>query len=193
MIGRLRGVIVSKTPTAVLLDVGGIGYEVAVTPRALVDLPDLGDEAVVHTHTHVREDQLALFGFPTDGERDLFRMLLGASGIGPKVAMGICGTLRPDELRRAVLADDIDTLESVPGIGKRSAQKLILELRPKFDVDSDVVPGAAGGTSLADVKTALEGLGYQSAEIKEVLRELPVDGPVEDLLRAALQTLGRRT
>ncbi len=191
MIGRLRGVVVAKTVASVILDVAGVGYEVAVTPRALVELPGVGEEAVVHTHTHVREDQLALFGFPTDSERDLFRLLLGASGIGPKVAMAICGSLQPDEIRRAVLADDTAALETVPGIGKRSAQKLILELRPRFDVDSDDLPGAAAGSNLADVRTALEGLGYQATEIREALRDLPAEGGVEELLRTALQTLGR--
>ncbi len=190
MIGRLRGTLVAKGPDAVVLDVGGVGYEVAVTPRALAELPGVGEDAVVHTHLHVREDQLAVFGFATSDERDLFRLLLGASGVGPKVAMGICATFGPDELRRAVLADDTDALQAVPGIGKRSAQKLILELRPRLDVPDGELPGGAGSV-LAEVREALEGLGYQPAEIRSVVATLPADGTVEDLVRTALRSLGK--
>ncbi len=190
MIGRLRGTLVAKGPDAVVLDVGGVGYEVAVTPRALAELPGVGEDAVVHTHLHVREDQLAVFGFATSDERDLFRLLLGASGVGPKVAMGICATFGPDELRRAVLADDTDALQAVPGIGKRSAQKLILELRPRLDVPDGELPGGAGSV-LAEVREALEGLGYQLAEIRSVVATLPADGTVEDLVRTALRSLGK--
>ena len=191
MIGRLRGMLASKVAETVVLEVGGIGYEIAVTPRALGDLPSVGEEAVLHTHLHVREDQLALFGFPTEAERNLFRLLLGASGVGPKVALAICATLVPDALRRAVLADDTDTLQTVPGIGKRSAQKLILELRPRLDLPDADLPGAAG-SALAEVRAALEGLGYQAAEIKAAVAVLPAEGTVEDLLRKALRSLGQQ-
>lgn len=192
MIGRLRGTLVAKAGEAVVLDVNGVGYEIAVTPRSLVVLPAVGEEAVLHTHLHVREDQLALFGFPAEAERDLFRLLLGASGVGPKVALAISATLAPDELRRAVLSDDADTLQTVPGIGKRSAQKLILELRPRLDMPDGELPGATGGSSsLAEVRAALEALGYQPAEIKTAVAVLPVEGEVEDLLRAALRSLGQ--
>ncbi len=190
MIGRLRGTLVAKPGGTVVLDVAGVGYEIAVTPRALVDLPGVGEEAVLHTHLHVREDQLALFGFPAAAERDLFRMLLGASGVGPKVAMASCATLGPDDLRRAVLADDTDALQAVPGIGKRSAQKLILELRPRLDVPDGDLPGGAAGP-LGEVREALEALGYQPAEIRAVATALPADGSVEDLLRQALKALGK--
>ncbi len=190
MIGRLRGTLVAKGPVAVTLDVAGVGYEVAVTPRALAELPGVGEEAVVHTHLHVREDQLSFYGFPSSDERDLFRLLLGASGVGPKVAMAICATFGPDELRRAVLADDTDALQAVPGIGKRSAQKLILELRPRLDVPDGELPGGAGSV-LAEVREALEGLGYQPVEIRVVVATLDSDGKVEDLVRAALKALGQ--
>lgn len=190
MIGRLRGTIVDKMPGTVVLDVAGVGYEVAVTARALADLPAVGEDAVVHTHLHVREDQLALFGFTMADDRELFRMLLGASGVGPKVALAMLGTFTGDELRRAVLAEDTAALEMVPGIGKRSAQKLILELRPKLDLPDVDLPGV-GASPTAEVREALEGLGYQSQEIRSVLADLPADGEVEDLLRAALQALGR--
>ena len=190
MIGRLRGVLVSKQPDGVLLDVSGVGYEIAVTPADLAALPGVGEEAVLHTHLHVREDQLSLFGFSNDEGKHLFGMLLGVSGIGPKVAIAILGTLTPGELRRAVAADDVDALTLVPGIGKRSAQKLMLELRPKLEVED--LPAPAAGTSTSDVREALESLGYQSDEIREVMRELPADLGVEDLLRLSLQELGKQ-
>ena len=190
MIGRLRGTVVAKQAEAVLVDVAGVGYEVSVTPRALADLPGIGEEGVLHTHLHVREDAMALYGFPSAAERDLFQLLLGASGVGPKVAMAICATLGPDEVRRAVVADDTDALQAVPGIGKRSAQKLILELRPKLDVPDGELPGASGSV-LAEVREALEGLGYQPAEVRSAVATLPADGAVEELLRDALKALGK--
>ncbi len=191
MIGRLRGMIAARYAETVVLDVAGVGYEIAVTPRGLVDLPSVGDEAVIHTHLHVREDQLALFGFPDEDQRNLFRLLLGVSGVGPKVALAILGTLSPDDLRRAVLTEDADALTMVPGIGKRSAQKLMLELRPKLDMPDAELPSS--GSAIAEVREALEGLGYQAAEIRQALQEIPADAGVEDMLRAALQQLGRQT
>jgi Holliday junction DNA helicase RuvA len=189
MIGRVRGTVVAKHAERVVVDVGGVGYEIAVTPRTLVELPGLGDEAVLHTHVHVREDVMALFGFASEDARDLFRTLLGVSGIGPKVALAILGTLTPEALRLAVVTEDADALTQVPGIGKRSAQKLMLELRPKLDLPDADLPTASSAGS--EVREALEGLGYQPAEIREVMRNLDPALPVEDLLRLALQELGR--
>lgn len=189
MIGRLRGTVAEKRPDHVLLDVAGVGYEMAVPPRALVELPGIGEEAVLHTHLHVREDAMALYGFSSEEQRDLFRLLLGISGVGPKVALAILGTMTPEELRRAVLTEDAAALTAVPGIGKRSAQKLLLELRPKLELpDAELAPASS---PLAEVRAALEGLGYQSEEIRGALAELPESEEVEILLRRALQTLGR--
>lgn len=189
MIGRLRGSLVAKQPERVILDVGGVGYEVAVTPRGLVELPGIGEDAVLHVHLHVKEDALSLVGFPTEDERDMFRLLVGVPGIGLKVAMGMLGTLSPTDLRRAVLTDDVDALTLAPGIGKRSAQKLMLELRPRFDAGEAVVVIAG---SVAEVRIALEGLGYDAGEISAAVSGLDIDQPVEELLRAALRRLGRR-
>ena len=188
MIGRLRGTLVRLDGESVVIDVGGVGYEVAVPVRTMVDLPGVGEDAVVHTHLHVREDQLALFGFASTDDRDLFRLLLGISGIGPKVAIAILSTMDANELRGVVASDDVAALTAVPGIGKRSAQKLLLELRPKLELpDAEIDPS---GTR-AQVRTALEGLGYQADEIGGALRDLPQDLSVEDLLRRSLQTLGK--
>lgn len=189
MIGRLTGEIVEKGPDRLLLDVHGVGYDIAATPHTLAELPGAGRSAVLHTHLHVREDMLALFGFASGDERDVFQILIGVSGVGPKLALAIMATLRPDDLRNVVVAEDVAALTAVPGIGQRSAQKLLLELRPKLDVpDSPLVASSA----LAEVREALEGLGYQPAEIREVVKDLPSDGSVEDSLRLALQELGRQ-
>jgi Holliday junction DNA helicase RuvA len=189
MIGRLRGALVEVRHDGVVVDVSGVGYEVAMSARGLGDLPSLGDDVVLHTHLHVREDQLSLFGFTSADQRELFRLLLGVSGIGPKVALAILGTLTPDELRAAVLADDVAALTAVPGIGKRSAQKMLLELRPRLELP-DFEP--TGGGPKTDARIALEGLGYQPDEIRGVLIEMPDDLSVEDLVMRSLQELDKR-
>lgn len=189
MIGRLRGLLAAKSPDRVILDVNGVGYEVAVTPRTLIDLPGIGEEAVLHTHLHVREDQLALFGFAGAERRDLFRLLLGMSGVGPKVALAVLATMEPEDLRRAVATEDVNALTAVPGIGKRTAQKLMLELQARLDLlDTSV---STAGSAASDVREALSGLGYGADEIREVMRELPIDLTVEELLRLSLQELGK--
>ncbi len=189
MIGRLRGVIAHKEFDTVLVDVGGVGYVVTIPPKVHGELPAVGAEAVLHVHTHVREDQLALYGFATVEQRDVFRVLIGVSGIGPKVGIAILGALDVASLHRAVMTDDVDTLTTVPGIGKRSAQKLLLELKPKMDLpDAEVVPGA--NSVLGEVRDALAGLGYQPTEIRSAVASLPEDGTVEVLLKLALQNLG---
>ena len=189
MIGRLRGVLVVVGATGVVIDVGGVGYEVAMTASGFAELPSIGEEAVIHTHLHVREDQMALFGFTSADQRDLFRLLIGVSGVGPKVAMAILGTMTTDDLRRAVAKDDVVALTTVPGIGKRSAQKLLLELRPRLELP-DTVMGSSG--AMAETRAALEGLGYQNDEIRAAMRDLSADLPVEELLRRSLQRLGKR-
>ncbi|MDJ0925728.1 MAG: Holliday junction branch migration protein RuvA [Acidimicrobiia bacterium] len=189
MIGRLRGDIAEKGSDAVLLDVGGVGYEVIVAPNTIGKLPSVGQPAVLHTHLHVREDLMALYGFASPDERNLFQVLIGVSGVGPKLALAVLATLGAENLRNVVFAEDVGALTAVPGIGQRSAQKLLLELRPKLDLpDAALQPGG----SLAEVREALEALGYQSVEIRDVLRELPAEGTVEESLRSALQELGKQ-
>ncbi len=190
MIGRLRGTVAAKGAEGLLLEAGGVGYEVVMAPRGLGELPPVGETAVVHTHLHLREDQVALFGFSTAEERDLFRILLGATGVGPRLALAMLGTLRPSDLRRAIVTADADALTVVPGVGKRTAQRLILDLRARLEMpELEELPGAG---SLAEVRSALEGLGYQPAEIRQALEGLSAEGEIEVLLRSALQRLGRR-
>jgi Holliday junction DNA helicase RuvA len=184
----LRGTIVDQKHETIIIEVGGVGYLVAVTPRTLSDLPGVGEEVVLHTHLHVREDQLALFGFGTTADKELFGMLLGVSGVGPKVAMAILATMTHEQLSIAVASDDIAALTAVQGIGKRSAQKLLLELKPKMDVldDTTVATGPVG-----EVREALQGLGYGLDEIRGTLADMPRDLPVEELLKRSLQQLGK--
>lgn len=191
MIGRLRGTLVERSVDSVVVDVSGVGYEVAMAGNDLGQLPGLGEEVVVHTHLYVREDQMTLFGFSESTGRNLFRVLLGASGIGPKIALAMLDTLGPDELRTAVLTDDVSALTAVPGIGNRTAQKLILDLRGRFDMPDGALPGDGSG-GVAEVREALEGLGYGANEIREALAGIDTSGSVPDVLRAALQKLGTR-
>lgn len=190
MIGRLRGTLVGRSSGSIVIDVSGVGYEVMVTPRTQVELPGIGEEAVIHTHLHGREDGITLFGFPNEAERDLFRILLTASGVGPKLALGILGALTATEIRRAVATEDVDALTVAPGVGKRSAQKLVLELKPKMEnVEATVLGGAPASSQ---VRQALETLGYTPAEIREIAAALDVGSPVQVQIKEALRLLGRR-
>ncbi len=192
MIGRLRGTLVARASDSVIVDVGGVGYDVSVTPRDAAELPGLGEDIVVHTHLHVREDVMALYGFVGAGARDLFRILISTSGVGPKVGMAMLASYRPDELRAAIATEDVDTLSAVPGIGKRTAQKLILELRPRLaDLDAETLVGT-DASSGGRIREALSGLGYSPAEIRDVVGTLPADAPLQEQIRRALQTLGRQ-
>src|SRR5690606_9286975 len=122
MIGRLRGILVSVRDTTLCIEVGGVGYEVQMTPRDIVSLPGVGEEIVVHTHTHVREDDISLYGFAEEGDRDMFRILNTASGVGPKVAMALLGALSSQELTRAIVSNDPDTLTVAPGVDRKSTR-----------------------------------------------------------------------
>ena len=188
MIGRLRGTLVATSDGSVLVDVGGVGYVVAVTPRTQTNLPSVGEEAVLHTHLHVREDQLSLFGFDSTADKDLFAMLLGVSGVGPKVGLAILATMTPDQLRMAVVTGDTAALTAVPGIGKRSAEKLMVELRPKMDASLEA--SSASGP-MSEVREALASLGYAPDEIRDTLSAMSHDLSVEDMLKLSLQQLGR--
>ena len=188
MIGRLRGTLVDKSDGSVVVEVGGVGYIVAVTPRTLMNLPPRGEQAVLHTHLHVREDQLSLFGFDTTEDKDLFALLLGVSGVGPKVGLAILATMTPDQLRMAVVSGDTAALTAVPGIGKRSAEKLMVELRPKMEASINTTTGSG---PMSDVREALSGLGYGPDEIRDTLATMPHDLPIEDLLKRSLQQLGK--
>ena len=189
MIGRLRGALVGLRPTGVLIDVGGVGYEVAMTPEAIASLPTVGEEVVIHTHLQVREDDMSLYGFAGVADRDLFRILISVSGVGPRVGMALLATLRADDLRRAIATEDVAALSRAPGVGKRSAQKMILELRPKLaDTEAALL---SEDSAPAQVRQALEQLGYTPEEVSEALAEVDGDSPAAEQLKAALRTLGQ--
>ncbi|MGA7228556.1 MAG: Holliday junction branch migration protein RuvA [Acidimicrobiia bacterium] len=189
MIGRLRGIVVTRRGDVVCVEVAGVGYEVTMTPRGLATLPGVGEEVVIHTHTHVREDEMSLYGFGSEPDRDLFRVLLGAAGVGPKLAMAISGTMNHDEIIRAIVTEDPDALTVVPGVGKRGAQRIVLELAPKL---SGIDPEMAGSSSTVTVRHALEGLGYSGEEINAVMGELDPGSSIETQIKTALKALGRR-
>ena len=186
MIGRIRGVLVSRRGDAATVDVGGVGYEITMTPRNLAALPGLGEEVVVHTHTHVRDDDMRLFGFETEGDRDLFRILLGASGVGPKVALA---TLDHDQIVLAIVSEDAEALTATPGVGKRGAQKIVLELAPKLAGREAKIVGSDNALT---VRQALDGLGYSTEEINQVVGEVDPADSLENQIKMALQALGRR-
>lgn len=192
MIGSVRGTVLERAATGeVLVEVGGVGYRVLVTLRAVPEL-DPGAPAFLFTHLHVRDDAMVLYGFPTRDERDTFEALIGATGVGPKLALAILSVHPPTALRRALLDDDLDSLTLVPGVGKRTAQRLLVELKARLDVpDLDLADGTStpGSTARGEVREALAGLGYGGDEIREVLGQLPDDAGVEDLLRDALKLL----
>lgn len=189
MIGRLRGLLVSSREQGIVIDINGVGYEVAMTTRDLATLPGIGEEIVVHTHTHVREEELSLYGFANESDRELFRVLLTASGVGPKVGIALLASMTGAEIIRAITGEDPDALTIAPGVGKRGAQKIVLELGPKLaGRETEVV----GGGGVGGVRQALEGLGYSTAEINGVVGELDPADPIEVQVRTALQRLGRR-
>ncbi len=201
MIGFLRGILVERSAKGeILLDVAGVGYKVLIPANAVQGLPPIGATLLVHTHQHVREDVLALYGFLTRDERLCFEALLGAHGVGPSLALAIMSTLSPEALRRAVAHDDIAALCLVPGVGRKTAARLLLDLKERLEVvDLDGIdvryPGAGamptGATSSArgEVREALVSLGYGPDEIRDATRALPEDLDVSAMLKVALAHL----
>ena len=192
MIGSVRGTVLELTPGGeVLVEVGGVGYRCLVPLSALAQLGP-GGAAFLMTHLHVREDAMTLYGFPTREERDTFEILIAANGVGPKLALGILSVHPPVALRRAVAEDDVDALCLVSGVGKRTAQKLMIELKARLDLpDVDLRDHGTGSTPpvRAEVRAALTELGYAPDEVRSVLADLPTEGAVEELLRTALKQL----
>jgi Holliday junction DNA helicase RuvA len=190
VIGSIRGTVVERTATGeVLVEVGGVGYRAHVPASALPALHP-GDATFLFTHLHVREDAMVLYGFPTRDERDTFEALVATTGVGPKLALAMLSVHSPAALRRALLEDDLAALTMVPGVGKRTAQRLLVELKTRLEVpDLDVTVGGSGPAPRAEVRVALSGLGYAPDEVRDVVAQLPEDGSVEDLLREALKLL----
>jgi Holliday junction DNA helicase RuvA len=187
MIAFLEGEVVEKGAGRVVLAVGGVGYELAAPTSTVSGLPAVGRSAVVHTRLVVRDDQMILYGFSSPDERQLFDLLTGVTGVGPKVALAFLSTLQPDALRRAVVAGDVGALTVVPGVGRKVAQRVVLDLRDKLGGEGELLTGP-----MSEVREALVSLGLSPQEASEAMQGIEADGrPVEDLLREALQRVGR--
>ncbi len=190
MIGFLSGRLASRSSSGCLLDVGGVGYRLTCSTSTLAALPADGARCCLWTHLAVRDDSLALFGFASEAEQGQFEALLGVAGIGPKVALAVCSGFTPDAFRRALASDDAAALASVPGLGRRTAQRVLVDLKDRFDLPA--TDGAAGaGTVLSQARSALENLGYSPAEVRAALSTVPAaeDTAVEDVVRSALKVL----
>jgi holliday junction DNA helicase RuvA len=191
VIGSVRGTVIERTAGGeALVEVGGVGYRVLVPLSAVPSLHP-GAPAFLFTHLHVREDAMVLYGFPTRDERDTFEALIGATGVGPKLALAILSVHVPVALRRCLAEDDLDALTLVPGVGKRTAQRLLVELKSRLevpDLDLGVTPSVANGAR-SEVREALTGLGYSADEVRDALGQLSNDEEVEVLLRDALRLL----
>ena len=207
MIGSLRGRLLDRGTSDVLVEVAGVGYRVTIAPTTAVALGELGDEVFVWIHHHIREDAETLYGFSSRDERVTFEALIGAHGVGPALALAILSVHAPVALTRILLEDDVAALCLVPGVGKKTAARLLVELKSRLDIpDADLAAAVAAGrgngaggavgagglgpaSARTDVRTALAGLGYTGDEIREATLDLPDDGDAAELLRAALSRL----
>lgn len=197
MIGRLRGTLLEKQPPWLVIDVAGVGYELEASMNTLVALPSVGETVQLFTHLTIREDAHLLFGFGREQERALFRALIKVNGVGPKLALAILSGMEEDQFIRCVMEDDVKALTRLPGVGKKTAERLVIEMRDRFPHWShdgqDGVPGqssmpdlATAATPLADAEAALVSLGYKPTEATRMLSGLDETLSTEALIKAAL-------
>lgn len=194
MIGRLRGTLLSKQPPALLVEVGGVGYEVEAPMSTIYDLPGIGQEVILLTHHAVKEDSVTLYGFLREGERVLFRSLLKVSGIGAKIALAVLSGVSTEHFARLVQAGDVVALTKIPGIGKKTAERIVVELRDRVEGMATSLPGASGmpaGAPLdaaGEATVALQQLGYKPVEVTRLVQKVAVDGDsAETIIRKALR------
>lgn len=192
MIGRLRGVLVSKQPPWLLVEVGGVGYELEAPMSTIYDLPGLGKEVILLTHYAQKEDSVSLYGFLTDAERALFRNLQKVSGIGAKIALAVLSGVSTGDFARLVHAGDVVALTKIPGIGKKTAERIVVELRDRVGGMTASLPGAApAGAPLdaaGEATVALQQLGYKPAEVARLVQKVASDGDsAETIIRKALR------
>jgi holliday junction DNA helicase RuvA len=190
MIGRLTGTLAGKSPPQILVDVNGVGFEVDVPMSSFYNLPALGERVVLLTHFVVREDAQLLFGFLTVEERSTFRLLVKISGVGPRMALSILSGLSVNELAQAVSLQESARLVKVPGIGKKTAERLLLELKGKLG-DSLAAPATLNSGTQGDILQALVALGYSDREAAAALKALPADVAVGDGIKLALRALAK--
>jgi Holliday junction DNA helicase RuvA len=193
VIGRIRGELVEKNFPQIVVSCNGVGYEINVPMSTFYPLPRTGEEVTLLTHLVVREDAHLLFGFLTAAERTAFRQLLKISGVGPKVALSVLSGMSVDDLSAAVAAEDAGRLTRIPGIGKKTAERLVLELRDKLPkaIPASRAGGAEASAESADVLNALLGLGYNEREAQAAVKQLPPDLQLTDAIRQALKHLAK--
>lgn len=193
MIGRIQGIVVEKNFPQVIVSVNGVGYEIDVPMSTFYPLPRTGEEVTLLTHMVVREDAHLLFGFLTAPERAAFRQLLKISGVGPKVALSVLSGMSVEDLSAAVAAEDAGRLTKIPGIGKKTAERLVLELRDKLPKALPMMrtEAATAAEARSDVLNALLGLGYNEREASAAVKQLPPDLQVPDAIRQALKLLAK--
>lgn len=192
MIGRIQGKLLEKNPPQILVDVHGVGYEIEVPMSTFYNLPDIGQEVTLLTHFVVREDAQLLYGFASAKERATFRQLIKISGIGARTALAVLSGMSVEALAQAVSQQESAILTRVPGIGKKTAERLVLELKGKLGADLDgVTLAAAPGDNRADVAAALTALGYSDREANAAAKKLPADISVSDGIREALKSMAR--
>jgi Holliday junction DNA helicase RuvA len=193
VIGRLRGTLASKQPPWLVVDVGGVGYELEAPMSTIYDLPELGREVALYTHYAVKEDTVALYGFLRETERTLFRTLQKVSGIGAKIALSVLSGVSTDEFARLVQAGDIAALTRIPGIGKKTAERIVVELRDRVDGIGLASLSTGGGAGIAkdpvtEASVALQQLGYKPAEVSRLVKEAAEAGDTaEAIIRKALK------
>lgn len=195
MIAALRGTLLDVGADYAVIEAGGVGYQVWAPRGVLQSLPEVGDEARLHTYLLVREDALLLYGFATQAERSFFELLLTVTGVGPRVALSLMSSVPLDQLQVAIASENATLLAQVPGIGKKTAARLILELKSKMNLDAlPALASATGATAHAntEVQEILQSLGYSAAEAQAAVASLPADAPVEleERLRLALRYFG---
>ncbi len=192
MIGYLDGTIAVRTADGCFLDVNGIGYRLACSATTASALPPAGERCRLFTYVHVREDLLALYGFASEHEQRMFEALIGINGVGPRVALQVCSAFSPEAFRRVLVTDDVDAISSVPGIGKKTAQRMVLDLKEKLDLPDLEVVGS-NRDAISQARSALQNLGYSPAEVRVALSEVEDDGGserVEDVIKTALKVMG---
>jgi Holliday junction DNA helicase RuvA len=193
MIGRIKGILIEKIPPFILLDCQGVGYEIEVPMTTFFDLPDEGSEVTLLTHLVVREDAHLLFGFATTSERQMFRQLIKVNGIGAKVALSILSSIESNELTNAIKTDDTDMLIKIPGIGKKTAERLVLELKDRLK-DIEVSQTSKNAiTNIDDIENALISLGYSASQASIAIKALPDNITVNDGIRQALKSFSNNT
>ena len=196
MIGRLRGRLVRKAPPALIVDVNGVGYELEAPMSTFYRLPELGSEVELHTHLVVRDDAHLLYGFATEDERRLFRDLLRVTGVGPKIGLALLSGIDVETFMRCVEAEDADALTRIPGIGRKTAERLLIEMRDRIralgQLPAAGASAAPGAGARAEAYAALVALGYRPAEVTRLLQGVEQDGAgTEELIRRALQAAAR--